>query len=1417
MQVQLVVGLRERYSHEPTPGVMVRVEVLEVPPPPVPPPPVMRKTEGVAHYMTRVIEHLVDWVVESHEQTAIEHITRDFELESDADGLIRVSLAPLSLVRVLTNAEGEFEEEEMVEDVEISEQPEQFVGFNFERKCHLETSLYDAVTNEALEGVRVQLVLLEDENQEVVDPPKVLLEEYSDSNGCMETLSLRAGSRVMVKVLEAPFYHLAPRYAPGGSDTMYFRVTGRHEAKISLPRKPRIKINVYDVTSGEEVMGVKFRVLVDRNLSRANQEVAHQLGTPQEAKSEFELQQMDSWGEEMYRCYSGSPDVHRLFVDTQCKVAVQIYPMWPFRIAPQMHVQYSGGVKGCSPFVFWIVRDPEAAAFWKKRDEVVHSLWDRDGTPLGPPWHHMARLQPIISSANAITALRPDLPRLRPGWHPEQRVKPGNEFDVFGLAMPAGVDSAAAAAEASNGSGRDAFLLDAELDPEADLRRRAIEHMRMGDPARLPIEERKLMQLLTLWGCFKHVKGTNCKCNIKAGSVNPFYISNPDPFERRQFVGEAGLKMENESGRLRIGDHSVNPDQYTAGEILKSIADNSRRKTPRLAAASHGLSEDEREAVYCDSPFFTLWMPDGQGIHVGVHDGLYRDLVLCMEKLGNSMKACDAQLAKIEAYNATRSTDGAYAYGNGVSKGTQGGVFLMDASAAMPPNGLSFCARQLGLMLEHWYTLAVDKAAEGTDPKVPLFNVVVASGNTVLKLSEQLREVNGKMMNIVPPWLSQQEDTTQVGFNLVRALKMALRLADGRVPIYVVTGGMSNGLNGFVAEEVFHLVEADFKGHIAAGEPVMPINSIEVQPVPISLLLNPKSSQWEQAQEQGMGGNGAMTRPGSGAGGLKSFETGNVGASVTGTAIQEDPFPQVGGDVFMRLALHISEGRTRLLEVFRQVNKKCDGKLDSGELGALLRRVLPNISSSQIRYLQVMLDNDGNDAISYRELAETIRICKRAGVAVKARDGVELVDILRKLAMKQIKEALTVSELFTKYDTTRSGFLEKVHVSRMLKALMPAASPSELGDMAEAFWAVDTNGDNRISREEFSRAMLRGGADALDLRSGGADQSLCGFDQEELAVAALQLKLMSANSGGKGGPKKPADAEYLAGGAASREEEADMSERGDGSAVRKLMFQLCSVTAGTIRSFDMGSAKAAAEYIDMGPIQATRNRLEEEYEKMAVFEKQYGGRVLIEKRQREQWREKRVQQLASEADGGSKPVRRSKGIPKSPSLGSRRRPQSAAPAVQSNSQPWPTSAPPDSMSGLERQRSSGEWSAPTSEASATRKKATRPTTAPARRSRDAPERPRARSLPTSRWQVSEDGRAVYTPGDGRVPAIVNVVQVGGDSLSLAGTAPPTDSAAGSQVTRGVRGSGFSSPPRGGGFRDPRVARPEPEESIYGLN
>jgi hypothetical protein len=52
----------------------------------------------------------------------IEHVVREFEILTDEDGLVRLPVPPQSLVRVMTTADGDYEDEEMVEDVDVTDQ-----------------------------------------------------------------------------------------------------------------------------------------------------------------------------------------------------------------------------------------------------------------------------------------------------------------------------------------------------------------------------------------------------------------------------------------------------------------------------------------------------------------------------------------------------------------------------------------------------------------------------------------------------------------------------------------------------------------------------------------------------------------------------------------------------------------------------------------------------------------------------------------------------------------------------------------------------------------------------------------------------------------------------------------------------------------------------------------------------------------------------------------------------------------------------------------------------------------------------------------------------------------------------------------------------------------------------------------------
>lgn len=146
-------------------------------------------------------------------------------------------------------------------------------------------------------------------------------------------------------------------------------------------------------------------------------------------------------------------------------------------------------------------------------------------------------------------------------------------------------------------------------------------------------------------------------------------------------------------------------------------------------------------------------------------------------------------------------------------------------------------------------------------------------------------------------------------------------------------------------------------------------------------------------------------------------------------------------DVFMRLMLHISDQRTRLLEIFRQEDKDRDYALSGSELGNLIRRVMPNLSPSQLRYLLVMLDNNGDGAITYKELCLTIKTSKASNLAMKAREELELVDVLRKLAFMQARGALT-TELRTQHPMSPGGGLgyKLVHSRPQITALTTALS-----------------------------------------------------------------------------------------------------------------------------------------------------------------------------------------------------------------------------------------------------------------------------------------------------------------------------------------------------------------------------------------
>lgn len=113
-------------------------------------------------------------------------------------------------------------------------------------------------------------------------------------------------------------------------------------------------------------------------------------------------------------------------------------------------------------------------------------------------------------------------------------------------------------------------------------------------------------------------------------------------------------------------------------------------------------SKARRGASYCKGPFFT-WQPkDGSHTHVGVHTGLYMDLIVLIKSLEDSVKVVETQMERIQNYNSTRVKDGRFLFGHNIVDEARGGIFVLDASSAQPHSATDFIVHQLAQMLEFW-------------------------------------------------------------------------------------------------------------------------------------------------------------------------------------------------------------------------------------------------------------------------------------------------------------------------------------------------------------------------------------------------------------------------------------------------------------------------------------------------------------------------------------------------------------------------------------------------------------------------------------------------------------------------------------------------------------------------------------------
>lgn len=896
------------------------------------------------------------------------------------------------------------------------------------------------------------------------------------------------------------------------------------------------------------------------------------------------------WGEVLHTTHSGNPDNEQLIVPAGAEVAVELFPVWPYAMEAVIISASCDGWRSPPEFVFWLQRDPGAYRFWQDRDGVCEEFWMADGCPI-LPYHPLARLQPFAPPDKLLGPLNIEAIKIaNPLLHQRIQSHAEEEEDELdhngGGGMTRGVqwgDGAddddvrrsgagsikSAASSRSRRSRRNrvpsAIQFDESPTNLEEVRQLAWEHVRLSDPDYLPLERTKLLQFLSKWGSFPHVQGGYCRAcsGPQPSDTAPLLMAASNPF--------SGLKKQQRLVSERLQSVELSAPWAVEGMLAGRIDSMGRPTTVFHDPTSKtALINSKSQAVYCRSPFFTWWLANGGAVHVGMHEALYRELVLYMDRVAASLDTILEHIEKVKVYNDQRTREGRFLLGHETVEMCQGGVFIIDGSAAMPNGTIQFLFEQLFQTWDYWLSKSETPV---------LFNVIVASGDQVEKWRDGLQELAQDHFQRVRVWFDNSRDRYRrvLGFNLAKALRPALVMAAGFVPVYVLSGGLVTRLQ-CEPDEVHKVVHHAQVNATMRQLPMFPIHTVELYPMPHLPGRKPAPMDGDDASSVAQASSVGGT------------EVNTIRTSMTLQEIQE-----AGADVFERLQAALSSHRIRLVEVFREADKDCDGALDSAQLYRLVRKLVPDVSPAQLRYLQLMLDADGDSKVSYKELATALKAAIRGGIAMTMRNEVEVQMLLQKIAVYMMQHNMTVQELFAFFDKDRSGHWEQSEQFAMLKELLPGLSPDERSTMMASLQQLDLNNDNRISLDEFIRAFAAGGPANTNMQGWGLaldDNKMAALD--ELAYEEVQDLLLR-----------------------SWEEHKMLGKvRAANFPLAQLLAQISATSGGWSRRLDLGHARACAEKVDMTQLILVRNSLQAQLDAIMKFEKEYGQQLTMDKAHR---------------------------------------------------------------------------------------------------------------------------------------------------------------------------------------------------------